>query len=58
MSSPIVLPLEESDAGWDLGDEDPTVSGAVETPEVKTPSSSEMAGDGEAQSDGLDTGWD
>jgi len=52
-------PVDEHDTGWDLGDEDPTAgSDKPETPEVTTPSSSEMAGDGVVEGDGLDTGWD
>ena len=52
-------PAEELEAGWDLGDEDPTAgSDKPEAPEVTTPSSSEMAGDGAVEGDGLDTGWD
>jgi len=51
---------DELDTGWDLGDEDPTAgSEPTEKPEVTTtPSSSEMAGDGAVEGDGLDTGWD
>jgi hypothetical protein len=50
---------EELDPGWDLGDEDPTAgSDKPETPEVTTPSSGEMAGDGAVEGDGIDTGWD
>jgi len=37
--------LDVMDEGWDLGDEDPTAS---------APSSSEMAGDGSVEGDGLD----
>jgi len=52
-------PADEADPGWDLGDEDPTASAeAPDKPEVTTPSSSEMAGDGAVEGDGLDTGWD
>jgi len=52
-------PPVELDTGWDLGDEDPTAGGeAPDKPEVTTPSSSEMAGDGAVEGDGLDTGWD
>lgn len=52
-------PVDELDTGWDLGDEDPTAgSDKPEPPEVTTPSSSEMAGDGAVEGDGLDTGWD
>jgi hypothetical protein len=40
---------EELDGGWDLGDDDPT-GGKVE----ETPSSTEMAGDGSVEGDGLD----
>jgi hypothetical protein len=50
---------DEHDPGWDLGDEDPTAgTDKPEKPEVTTPSSSEMAGDGAVEGDGLDTGWD
>src|SRR5205814_9571696 len=50
---------DELEPGWDLGDEDPTAgSEPTEKPEVTTPSSSEMAGDGAVEGDGLDTGWD
>ncbi len=52
-------PAEELETGWDLGDEDPTAGGEPpDKPEVTTPSSSEMAGDGAVEGDGLDTGWD
>jgi hypothetical protein len=52
-------PVDEHDTGWDLGDEDPTAgSDKPEPPAVTTPSSSEMAGDGAVEGDGLDTGWD
>jgi hypothetical protein len=58
--SPSMAPaVEELDVGWDLGDEDPTAgSDKPETPEITTPSSSEMAGDGAVEGDGIDTGWD
>ncbi len=42
-------PMEELDGGWDLGEDDPT-GGKVE----ETPSSTEMAGDGSVEGDGLD----
>ncbi|HEX4421682.1 MAG TPA: DUF349 domain-containing protein [Kofleriaceae bacterium] len=52
-------PRDELDTGWDLGDEDPTAGGDPPgKPEVTTPSSSEMAGDGAVEGDGIDTGWD
>jgi uncharacterized protein DUF349 len=52
-------PADELDTGWDLGDEDPTAgSDKPEKPEITTPSSSEMAGDGAVEGDGIDTGWD
>ena len=52
-------PPDELDTGWDLGDEDPTAgSDKPEKPEITTPSSSEMAGDGAVEGDGIDTGWD
>jgi hypothetical protein len=51
--------VDEPETGWDLGDEDPTAgSDKPETSEVTTPSSSEMAGDGAVEGDGIDTGWD
>ena len=37
--------LDEMDEGWDLGESDPTAT---------APSSSEMAGDGSVEGDGLD----
>ena len=50
---------DEAEPGWDLGDEDPTAGGEpADKPEVTTPSSTEMAGDGAVEGDGLDTGWD
>jgi len=58
-SGPAGAPPDELDTGWDLGDEDPTAgSDAPDKPEITTPSSSEMAGDGAVEGDGLDTGWD
>jgi hypothetical protein len=53
-------PVEELDTGWDLGDDDPTASAADKPaePGLSTPSSSEMAGDGAVEGDGIDTGWD
>jgi hypothetical protein len=42
-------PADELDGGWDLGDDDPTGGKAEETP-----SSTEMAGDGSVEGDGLD----
>jgi hypothetical protein len=45
-------PMDELDGGWDLGDDDPTGGKAEETQE--TPSSTEMAGDGSVEGDGLD----
>jgi hypothetical protein len=44
-----VPPMDAVDDGWDMGDEDPT-GGKVE----ETPSSTEMAGDGSVEGDGLD----
>jgi hypothetical protein len=56
---PVPAEEHEHDAGWDLGDEDPTAaSEPAEKPEITTPSSSEMAGDGAVEGDGIDTGWD
>jgi hypothetical protein len=51
---------DEAEPGWDLGDDDPTAAAAEtpDKPEVSTPSSTEMAGDGAVEGDGLDTGWD
>jgi hypothetical protein len=48
-------PVEELDGGWDLGDDDPT-GGKAETATASdnTPSSTEMAGDGSVEGDGLD----
>jgi hypothetical protein len=37
--------LDEVDEGWDLGEEDPTAA---------APSTTEMAGDGSVEGDGLD----
>ena len=55
---PPALP-DEAEPGWDLGDEDPTAAAEpADKPEVSTPSSTEMAGDGAVEGDGLDTGWD
>jgi hypothetical protein len=42
--------MDEVDTGWDLGDDDPT-AGPEEDP---VPSSTEMAGDGAVEGDGLD----
>jgi hypothetical protein len=50
--------VDEAEPGWDLGDEDPTASDKPDKPEVTTPSSSEMAGDGAVEGDGIDSGWD
>ncbi|HMG57102.1 MAG TPA: DUF349 domain-containing protein, partial [Kofleriaceae bacterium] len=51
---------DDAESGWDLGDEDPTAGSepADKPAEVSTPSSSEMAGDGAVEGDGIDTGWD
>jgi hypothetical protein len=59
-ASVAAAPAEELDAGWDLGEEDPTASTEAppDKPEVTTPSSTEMAGDGAVDGDGHDTGWD
>jgi hypothetical protein len=48
-----IPPLDELDSAWDLGDEDP--SGPAATPTESPPSSLEMAGDGSAEGDGLDS---
>lgn len=42
-------PMDAVDDGWDMGDDDPTAGKAEETP-----SSTEMAGDGSVEGDGLD----
>ncbi len=42
-------PVDAVDDGWDMGDEDPTAS-----KDESTPSSTEMAGDGSVEGDGLD----
>lgn len=42
-------PMDAVDDGWDMGDSDPTADKAEETP-----SSTEMAGDGSVEGDGLD----
>ena len=47
-SASMAPPTEELDGGWDLGEDDPT--GAP----PETPSSTEMAGDGSVEGDGLD----
>ncbi len=44
----VLPPMDEVDAAWDLGDDDPTAG-----PEP-VPSSTEMAGDGAVEGDGLD----
>jgi hypothetical protein len=50
---------DDAESGWDLGDDDPTAAAeAPDKPEVSTPSSTEMAGDGAVEGEGLDTGWD
>ena len=49
-------PMDDVDTGWDMGDDDPTAGTAAE-PEKETdstPSSTEMAGDGSVEGDGLD----
>jgi len=48
-STTTIPPMDPVDDGWDMGDEDPT-GGKVE----ETPSSTEMAGDGSVEGDGLD----
>ncbi len=48
-STTTVPPMDAVDDGWDMGDDDPT-GGKVE----ETPSSTEMAGDGSVEGDGLD----
>jgi hypothetical protein len=50
---------DEGDPSWDLGDDDPTAgSDKPDKPEITTPSSSEMAGDGAVDGEGHDSGWD
>jgi hypothetical protein len=50
---------DDAEPGWDLGDEDPTAAAEpADKPGVSTPSSTEMAGDGAVEGEGLDTGWD
>src|SRR5262249_11111058 len=50
---------DDAESGWDLGDEDPTAAPEpADKPGVSTPSSTEMAGDGAVEGEGLDTGWD
>lgn len=69
--APVAPAVDDLDAGWDLGDEDPTATSeeaqaaaaadaAMERPDPPTPpSASEMAGDGAAGGDGIDEpGWD
>ena len=56
--------MDALDTGWDLGDQDPTAkpdeapAGTPPPDKPSTPSSSEMAGDGAVEGDGLDSGWD
>jgi hypothetical protein len=65
------MPADDLDAGWDMGDDDPTAladtalaaaqaDAEMQRPEIPTPpSSSEMAGDGAPGGDGIDEpGWD
>ncbi|MDB4960211.1 MAG: putative CheA signal transduction histidine kinase [Myxococcales bacterium] len=50
-------PMDEIDGGWDMGDDDPTASAGDDKAEKETdstPSSTEMAGDGSVEGDGLD----
>lgn len=67
----VAPPPDELDAGWDMGDDDPTAladsaqaaaqaDAEMQRPEIPTPpSSSEMAGDGAPGGDGIDEpGWD
>jgi len=67
----IMPPSDDLDAGWDMGDDDPTAladsaldaaeaDAEMQRPEIPTPpSSSEMAGDGAPGGDGIDEpGWD
>ena len=59
-AEPSGAPLaDDGDTGWDLGDDDPTAgSDKPDKPEISTPSSSEMAGDGAVDGEGHDSGWD
>ncbi len=45
----VAPPVDAMDDGWDMGDDDPTAS-----KEEAVPSSTEMAGDGSVEGDGLD----
>lgn len=45
----VAPPVDAMDDGWDMGDEDPTAA-----KDEGTPSSTEMAGDGSVEGDGLD----
>ncbi|HEX3757225.1 MAG TPA: hypothetical protein VHW23_00905, partial [Kofleriaceae bacterium] len=64
ITRPVAVPPAEplpddAEPGWDLGEDDPTAATEPPAkPEVSTPSSAEMAGDGVVEGDGLDTGWD
>ena len=50
----MVPPMDELDGGWDMGDDDPTAGSTPEPETQSTPSSTEMAGDGSVEGDGLD----
>ncbi len=53
-SASTLPPMDELDTGWDLGDDDPTAGPAEPEADDAPPSSSEMAGDGSVEGDGLD----
>ncbi len=52
----VLPPMDEIDTGWDMDDVDPTASpaGEAEKETDDAPSSTEMAGDGSVEGDGLD----
>jgi hypothetical protein len=47
-------PIDAMDDGWDMGDEDPTATKGGDGKDEGVPSSTEMAGDGSVEGDGLD----
>ena len=54
-SSTLAPVLDDVDTGWDMGEDDPTsISDAPPSETESTPSSTEMAGDGSVEGDGLD----
>lgn len=50
----VAPPVDAMDDGWDMGDDDPTASKDDGGKGEGTPSSTEMAGDGSVEGDGLD----